>query len=503
METGFYKNNENKFSYNVDYIINKILLFMKHNYLFLCIFCTFLWLFYAFYPGTVVYDSFYMYLGALGGYTGNWHSALITRIWQFILFFTDIKGTFLLIPLAATCAGLYIIAKNISKGIITGIICALILFMPPVFANITVVLKDTYLASFTFLLAALMINQAISDKKQTHLFYIFSGIALVCCFYFRPNGSFIAVPLLVAIFMGWKAPIIYRYITCLVLVVFVSATASFVNLKLLKASDDFPEISLMWFDIAGTAKHSGVSTLPETPGIPDQLGLIKHCYSPNQWDTIATWHGADNCNAIAKYFYDQRGKGPESIKKVKDELRKAWIDAIEQHPKAYLKHRLSHFNRFIDYQGHRPVFQPLHVRVVGFVYMFDKDHYQDLTYEIDPPQLWKMFINMDLGNQLWFHPYVYLLILLFFYLSTLATSDRFNRTLNVVAFSGMIYLIGFLFVGVSSDFRYSYPSLLLSILCILAAFGYYSQKRQVFGTKKMRIIAALVTVPLFLIGIIL
>ena len=122
--------------------------------------------------------------------------------------------------------------------------------------------------------------------------------------------------------MGWKAPIIYRYITCLVLVVFVSATASFVNFKLLKAYDDFPEISLMWFDIAGTAKNSGVSTLPETPGTPDQLGLIKHCYSPDQWDTIATWRGTDNCNAIAKYFYSQRDKGPEQLKKVKDELRK-------------------------------------------------------------------------------------------------------------------------------------------------------------------------------------
>ncbi|MCT6872129.1 MAG: hypothetical protein M3Z70_09920, partial [Bartonella sp.] len=65
------------------------------------------------------------------------------------------------------------------------------------------------------------------------------------------------------------------------------------------------------------------------------------------------------------------------------------------------------------------------------------------------------------------------------------------------------YLIGYLFVGVSSDFRYSYPSLLLSILCILAAFGYYSQKRQVFGNRTMRIIATAVTVPLLLIGIIL
>lgn len=117
-----------------------------------------------------------MYLGALGGYTENWHSALLTRMWQLILFFTDIKGTFLLIPLAATCAGLYIIAKNISKGIITGIICVLILFMPPVFANITVVLKDPYFASVTFLVAALMINQAISNKNKQIYFTHFLGL---------------------------------------------------------------------------------------------------------------------------------------------------------------------------------------------------------------------------------------------------------------------------------------------------------------------------------------
>ena len=120
-----------------------------------------------------------------------------------------------------------------------------------------------------------------------------------------------------------------------------------------------------------------------------------------------------------------------------------------QHPLAYLKHRLSHFNRFMDYQGHRPAFQPIHVQVVGFVCMFDKDHYQDLTYEIDPPRLWKTFIDMDLSNQLLFHPYVSLLILLFFYLSPLAGNDRFNRTLNVVAFSSMIYLISFSY---SSEF---------------------------------------------------
>jgi len=135
--------------------------------------------------------------------------------------------------------------------------------------------------------------------------------------------------------------------------------------------------------------------------------------------------------------------------------------------------------------------------------MVGHEENRELTQTVNPPRLWKSVIHMDLGNQLWFHPYVYLLILLFFYLSTLATNDRFNRTLNAVSFAGFIYFMGFLVVGVSSQFRYSYPCLLLSILCILAAFGYYSQKRKVFGNKRMRIIAASVTVPLFLIGIIL
>ena len=499
METGFYKNIEKKFNKKVHNVINGIPLFLKDNYLFLCIFCAFLWLFFAFYPGTIANDSFDMLAEAANNNIGNWHSPLMARFFQFTLSITSIKGIYVLVSLIPICFGLYIIARNISNGIFTGLICVLLLFIPPVFVFVTVALKDTYLASFAFLIAALMIDGAISDKKKSLFFYIFSLFILLCCFYLRPNGCFIAVPLLVAIFMGWKAPIIYRYISCLVLVLCVIVSTPLVNFKLLGARDDAPEFSLMLFDIAGVATRTGVSTLPDIPGIPDQVSQFKRNYSPIQWDPLLKRQDPHN---IARYVYSQFDQGPQHLAKFKHEVRKAWITAITQHPVAYLKHRLSHFNRFIDYQGHRPVYRPIYIKTVGFTVEY-RDPDPSLAYLVEPPRLWNSFINMDLGNQLWFHPYVYLLILLFFYLSTLATSDRFNRTLNVVAFSGMIYLVGFLFVGVSSDFRYSYPSLLLSILCILAAFGYYSQKRKVFGTKKMRMIAASITVPLFLIGIIL
>ena len=499
MDTGFYKNIGKRFNDNVHYLIKETFFFLKDNYLFLCIFFSFLWLFCAFYPGTVANDSFDMLAEATNNNIGNWHSPLIARFFQFILSVTSIKCIYVLVCLIPFCLGLYIIARNISKGIFTGLICVLILFIPPVFVFVTVALKDTYLAAFIFLIAALMIDGAISDKKKSVFFYVFSLFVLVCCFYLRPNGCFIAVPLLVAIFMGWKAPIIYRYISCLVLVICIIVTTPLVDLKLLEARDDAPEFSLMLFDIAGVATRTGVSTLPDIPGVPDQVSQFKRDYSPMQWNPLLKRRDPHN---IALYLYNQRDTEPQHFAETKREVRKAWITAITQHPIAYFKHRWSHFNRFIDYQGHRPVYRPIYIKTIGFNVDYRVPD-PSLAYVVKPPRLWNSVINMDLANQLWFHPYVFLLILLFFYLSTLATNDRFNRTLNVVAFSGLIYLIGFLFVGVSSDFRYSYPSLLLSILCILAAFGYYSQKRQVFGTKKMRIIAALVTVPLFLIGIIL
>ncbi len=498
MESSLYKRLENKFNNNVHYLIKEIPLFLKDNYLFLCVFCAFLWLFYSFYPGTVANDSFDVLTEAAHHTIGNWHSPLLARFWQLILSTTSIKGIYVLIPLSMTCLGLYIIARNISKGLFTGLICILILFIPPVFVFVTVALKDTYLASFIFLISALMIDGAISDKKKTVSFYLYSVFILVCCFYVRSNGCFIAVPLLVAIFMGWKAPIIYRYISCLVLVLCVIVSTPLVDFKLLGARDDTPEFSLMLFDIGGVAKQTGVSTLPDIPGVPDQVSVFKIYYNPAQWDPLQKHFGSYFLGLKDLYV----GKDPERFAQLKHDVRKAWITAIAQHPIAYLKHRLSHFNRFIDYQGHRPAYRPIYIKTVGFTVEY-RDPDPSLVYLVEPPRLWNSVINMDLANQFWFHPYVSLLILLFFYLSTLATSDRFNRTLNVVAFSGLIYLVGFLFVGVSSDFRYSYPSLLLSILCILAAFGYYSQKHEVFGTKKTRIIAASVTIPLFLIGIVL
>lgn len=507
---GLYEQIEDFFQKTVSSVGQKTVEFLANNYLFICLFCTFLWFFYAFYPGAIALDTFSIYASAVYNSIGTWDSALLIRFWQFILFFTDIRGIFVFIQLAAIFVGLYIIGKNISKGILTGIICSLVLFIPSVFADIVVVLKDTYLAAFIFLVSALLFDNVLSGKNKTFLFYAFCATLLIVCFYIRSNGCFIAVPLIVALFMGWKAPIIFRYTICLVLVLCVLVTTSFVEKKLLKAHDEAPDFSLMLFDIIGTAKSSGQSTLPDIPEVPDQMALINHCYTSLQWDTIAYWEERDNCNAIAMHYFVNKNKNVEvnknndvkNLKQARSILRKAWFAAITQYPFAYLKHRILHFNRFIDYQGHEPVFRPLYIgEFVGYIGFQGKD--EPLTYYKEGPQIWKKFLRNDLANQLWFHPYVSLLVLLFFYLSTLTTSDQFNRTLNVVSFSGLIYLVGFLFVGVSSDFRYSYPSLLLSILCILAAFSFYSQKREIFGTRKTRIVATLVTVPLFLIGIIL
>ncbi|WP_295898226.1 hypothetical protein [uncultured Bartonella sp.] len=504
LASGLYGRVEDYFNKKIRTASQRSINFLTDNYLFICLLIFFIWLIYNFYPGAFVGDTFWIFSDIIHHSVSNWHSPLLSRIWQLILFFTDIRGIVWIIQIIPIFIGLYIIAKNISKGIITGVICVFILFITPVFAFLSMVLKDTLLASFIFLVSAMLLDIAISQKKKTLGFYITTGIILIFCVYVRANGCFIAIPLLVAIFIGWKAPIFYRYIACLVLVLCIVATTSFVNIKLLKARDEAPDFSLMLFDLIGIAKNTGHPTLPDIPEVPDQMSIINKCYTPLQWDTIAYWDRHAFCSQIAVYYCDRRYDGKKILKQTRKELRHAWVSAIIHHPSAYLKHRIKHFNRFIDYQGHRPAFFPVYKTDLGYINSGDS---KDPMNEIVPaPKFWADFLEnkgVALGYQLWFHPYVSLLILLFFYLATLGTSDRFNRTLNVVAFSGFIYLMGFLFVGVSADFRYSYPSLLLSIMCVLAAFAFYSQKREIFGTKKSRIIAASVTVPLFLIGIIL
>lgn len=501
MFSGLYDRVENFFNKKFHIFLENLINFSKNNYLFFCLLFALLWLTYLFYPGTVGYDSFAMYKSAYYNQIGNWHSAFLARFWQFILFFTEFRGIFVFIQIGCIFGGLYLIGKNISKGILTGIICVLILFIPPVFGYLFVVIKDTYLAAFIFLIAALMLDYALSGKKKSPAFYIFCTIVLVFCFYIRLNGCFIAIPLIVALLIGWKSRMIYRYILCLVVAGIVMATSSFVDIKILKAHDDAPDYSLMLFDIIGTAKNLGQPTLPDIPNVPDQMAIINRCYMPSWWDSVSYWATENHCNAISSYYFDTKGQGGKNFKKTRKELKKAWINTIVEHPVAYFKHRLNHFNRFINYQGHRGAFIPLYIKHIGFVDYLEK--VGPMTDEKVPPEIWKKFIQMDLEHQLWFYPYVHLLILLFFYLSTLRTSDEFNRTLNVVSFSGLTYLFGYLFVGVASNFRYSFPSLMLSILCILAAFAFYRQKREIFGTKKTRIIAASVTIPLFLIGIIL
>lgn len=149
-----------------------------------------------------------------------------------------------------------------------------------------------------------------------------------------------------------------------------------------------------------------------------------------------------------------------------------------------MKHKISNFNRFIDYQGQHPLFQPLYTADVGFTCYVDKN--DALNDEVRAGKILVIFVTntgSSLMHKLWFNPYVSLHILLFSYLLTLATSDRFNRTLNASAFSDFLPY-GIFICFVSSNFRYSYLCSLLSILCILTAFAFYSQKRESWDKKQ-------------------
>lgn len=477
-----------------------ICFFLKDNYLFLFLSLLFIFLVCSFYPGMVTYDTYEpIYKAAVtNNNIGDWHSPMMVRAWQVILFFTDIRGVFFLIQLTLMISGFYLIGKNISKGIITGLICVVLVLIPPVFSFIPTVSRDVSLAVFIFFIASIFINNSFSDKGNNCLIIVLCLILLFYCFYVRANGSFISIPFLVGILIGWKSPIIYRYLLCLIIVILTMMSLQFMNHRVLKAVDLAPDFSLMIFDLAGVSHYSDKLVFPSNDVIPDDISVLHRCYIPDQWDVFSA-ERPNGCGLFARYYFNKIAE--KGVKKARKELRKQWVSAIIHHPFAYLQHRLIYFDHFLHFSGHLDANGVYWYKDIGFLDPFDKN---DQEGKVDS-KVWNYYVGLSdkLSKQIWFLPYFWVLILFFFYLSTLFSNDKFNRTLNLISFSGLVYILGYFVVGVSGEYRYCYPSVLLSISCILGAFSFYCKTGNVFGSRKARNFSGMITIILFSCGIII
>jgi len=138
-------------------------------------------------------------------------------------------------------------------------------------------------------------------------------------------------------------------------------------------------------------------------------------------------------------------------------LTKMWLAALAADPLSYLEHRVAHINRFLEF---------LCQDCKEMVYTGAQSTNQD-EFTFTPTFLYEAidWTSEAINDSPFGRPYVWLLICLAWSLAAFAIPDPTTRriTLSMTA-SGALYALAFAVVGIASDYRYIYWTMLCALI---------------------------------------
>ncbi|MDB5776987.1 MAG: hypothetical protein JWP38_3120, partial [Herbaspirillum sp.] len=265
-----------------------------------------------------------------------------------------------------------------------------------------------------------------------------------------------------------------------------------VNHRLIAAKQTEPIRSLQLFDIVGIAKLSGdrqwINQL-----LPIGQEQLDACYTPYWWDSIAPW---GKCDFIAGTVMNEKFKTIGSERDIKPDSAKLmglWINSIRHHPFFYAEHRIKHFNAELNF------FVPSLLCRFGkddetHCQIFDQDpdqRAQHLRSEIKRDHVRK---NIAFWPVTWFVAGLGLLVALRRRNDNPASTAVAAR---VLAASGSLYGGAYLLIGVASETRYMYWTMLAAILACLIG---YRDVKQVWAARDRPtlVVAGLIVIVLLL-----
>jgi hypothetical protein len=207
------------------------------------------------------------------------------------------------------------------------------------------------------------------------------------------------------------------------------------------------ETSLIVYDLAGITKYSDVNAFPIKYSEP-QVRQIENCYQENAWDIYAT-----KCRFVVETLMDQGWWGSRS-------LWFYWIKEVVTHPYQYLRHRIGVFFSLMRI-GHSTSYYVVHNAIekndiglsrpdtplfIGFG--------KYIGYFADSPVMKPFFWLLFSALLLW-------IWLARFRFETAAVTGA------AVATSALVYSGSYLVIGIASDFRYVYWSIMACIVSLI------------------------------------
>jgi hypothetical protein len=396
----------------------------------------------VFYPGIMTYDAKFIYEDMTKGTRGDWQSPLMTVLWGLIDPLAPGAASMFLLMVALYWLGFSLLSLALARrSIWAAIVLLLLALSPAAFAFQGIIWRDVLFAD-AWLLAAALPFAAAPCARPARIAAQVIGLALLAFgVLLRPN-ALVAAPVL-ALAIVWPAQFTLKRLALWYLPAAVAlfGLVQVVYYGALGATRQHPLHSIMVFDLGGISHFAGQNQFPSTWTAAETALITTGCYQPTQWDIY--WR-LEPCEFVMHKLEGEKLFGTPAI-------THAWLRAIAAHPVAYLQHRSAFMWNFLarpnltlwtaDIEApSRRVF-PGRAAFSALVAVHDA---------LKPTPL--------------FRAGTWLLVCLV--VCRFAWRRRDNRA-GVFALgvggSGAVYVLSYFVVGVASDFRYAYWSVLAAI----------------------------------------
>lgn len=387
-------------------------------------------------PGQLNPDSKGQLLEAYAGNYSDWHPPVMAVIWRQMLFLDYALEPMLLLQISLHWLGFGLFSYSLCKAKrpITALIMLFSGFTPIAFKYTGIIQKDTLLTS---LMIAGFGFVSLGNLKLKWFGVLISFIGMLT----RANGIFAFPPVIILSFK--KTLNLYKIIfICLFLSTILIPISWWINHTVLNATKTNIERSLQLYDLAGIAYFSNDKSV-----LPVDIKNLDKCYTPLFWDTLAS----ERCEM--------------AFTRIDRAITREWLNNIFKYPIAYLKHRFSHFNREIFF-----LVSPAQQCV-------DAPEFHNCPKSLLSDTITK-------NGLLW--PVAWLT------LGFIMLITGIKGVSQALCLSGVLYGMGYLFVGVAADFRYFYWTEISIQTALIFQWAY-------FGFKQWRI-AAFAVINVWLIG---
>lgn len=391
-----------------------------------------------FYPGLMSGDSVDQYSQALRFSFTDWHPPIMAYIWALINDWIPGPLGMLILFCGLYWGALFLLSRSISHYGKRHAMAFLILgFAPWAIGNLGAMWKDILHAVLT-LFAVGLVSLALRDDRQGRSKLRMAALATLIVAAMMRVNALAALPPLLWLALGrprlnnWKVPALLAVLSLSVLLL-----SSVFTYGILRAERTGVHSSLLIYDIGAISQATGVNAFGQSFGPEGEQKLKTVCYETSEWNSYS-W---GNC-AFIRVSVQASGLWGS------DALAQAWIQAIKNHPAEYLKHRFAHWWNLL--------WKPKHLLISDMVS-------NSWGYEFDKSALHLSLERATdiMGDTPFFRPGAWIL----FAIALVAVAARWGAgpardiviALNV---SAVLYMLAYLPIGIASDFRYAYWTIL-------------------------------------------